>query len=94
MKKMPTFCAIKLARVANNLFDFFMPYSNFCKLFSNTNFANYLIAFSKIVKYLLLRSFLLNFLNFLDFRPQMSLFPVLGVVQRQIRWFRRHIFGI
>ena len=94
MKKMPTFCAIKLARVANNLFDFFMPYRNFCKLFLNTNFANYLITFSKIVKYLLLHSFLLNFLNFLDFRPQMSLFPVLGVVQRQIRWFRRHIFGI
>jgi len=51
MKKMPTFCAIKLARVANNLFDFFMPYRNFCKLFSNTNFANFLICFSIIVKY-------------------------------------------
>ena len=57
MKKMPTFCAIKLARVANNLFDFFMRYRNFCELFSITNFANYLIYFSNIVKYLLLSSF-------------------------------------
>jgi len=50
MKKMPTFCAIKLARVANNLFDFFMRYRNFCELFSITNFANFLICFSIIVK--------------------------------------------
>jgi hypothetical protein len=57
MKKMPTFCAIKLARVAINLFDLFMRYRNFCELFSITNFANFLICFSIIVKYLLLRSF-------------------------------------
>jgi hypothetical protein len=40
MKKMPTFCANKLARVANNFFDFFMPYRNFWQLFSVTLFAN------------------------------------------------------
>jgi len=50
MKKMPTFCAIKLARVANNLFDFFMRYRNFCELFSITNFAKNLIIFSNIIK--------------------------------------------
>ena len=71
-----------------------MRYRNFCELFSITNFANFLICFSIIVKYLLLSSFLQNFPNYLDFRPQMSLFPFLGVAQRQIRWFRRHIFGI
>jgi len=57
MKKMPTFCVIKLVRVANNLFDLFMLYRNFCKLFLSNNFANYLICFSKTMKYLLLSSF-------------------------------------
>jgi len=41
MKKMPTFCAKKMARVANNFFDFFMRYRNFCDLFSKTNYAKY-----------------------------------------------------
>jgi len=45
MKKMPTFCANKLARVANNFFDFFMRYRNFCKLFSITNSAKCFITF-------------------------------------------------
>ena len=46
-----------MARVAINLFDLFMPYRNFCKLFLSNNFANYLICFSKTMKYLLLSSF-------------------------------------
>jgi hypothetical protein len=46
MKKMPTFCAKKLARVANNFFDFFMRYRNFCELFSKTILLNILIIFS------------------------------------------------
>jgi hypothetical protein len=57
MKKMPTFCVNKMARVAINLFDLFMPYRNFCKLFLSNNFANYLICFSKTMKDLLLSSF-------------------------------------
>jgi len=40
MKKMPTFCAKKMVRVANNFFDFFMRYRNFCELFSITYVAN------------------------------------------------------
>ena len=40
-----------MVRVAINLFDLFMPYRNFCELFSITNFANFLICFSIIVKY-------------------------------------------
>jgi len=39
LKKMPTFCDKKMARVANKFFDFFMRYRNFCELFSITNFA-------------------------------------------------------
>jgi len=35
LKKMPTFCDKKMARVANNFFDFFMRYRNFCELFFN-----------------------------------------------------------
>jgi hypothetical protein len=46
MKKMPTFCAKKLARVANNFFDFFMRYRNFCELLSKTILLNILIIFS------------------------------------------------
>jgi len=57
MKKMPTFCANKLARVANTFFDFFMPYRNFCKLFLFTNFAIFLICFSNSMKHLILSSF-------------------------------------
>ena len=57
---------------------------------------NVLLFFDSLGK-LITPQFFLNFLNFLDFlyfHPQMSLFPVLGAVQRQIRWFERHIFGI
>ena len=57
MKKMPTFCANKLARVAINLFDLFMRYRNFCELFLFANFANFLIYFSNTMKYLLPSSF-------------------------------------
>ena len=91
---MPTFCANKLARVANTFFEFFMRYRNFCEFILITNFAKYLINFSNTMKYLLLSSFYLKFLKFLEINPQMSLFPVLGVAQRQIRWFEPHIFGI
>jgi hypothetical protein len=38
MKKMPTFCAKKLARVANKFFDLFMRYRNFRELFLFTKF--------------------------------------------------------
>ena len=75
MNKMPTFCANKLARVANNLFDFFMPHRNFYELFSITNFANYLITFSNILKYLLLRSFSQISLIFKIFALRCRFFP-------------------
>jgi len=93
MKKMPTFCANKLVRVANNFFDFFMPYRKFCDLFFKYIFLELLNFFSNLEK-LLLSSFFFKFLIFLEFHPHLPPFSVLGVLQRQIRWFRRHIFGI
>jgi hypothetical protein len=50
MKKMPTFCVKKMARVANNFFDFFMRYRNFCELFSKTNSEISLISFLNLHK--------------------------------------------
>jgi len=46
LKKMPTFCDKKMARVANKFFDFFMRYRNFCELFSITNFAKSFLDYS------------------------------------------------
>ena len=58
------------------------------------NFAKYLIIFLILQEIQIPISFFLDFFNFLDFHPQLPLFPVLSAVLRQIRWFQRHIFGI
>jgi len=51
MKKMPTFCANKLVRVANNFFDFFMPYRKFCDLFFKYIFLELLNFFRNLKNY-------------------------------------------
>ncbi|KGA16775.1 hypothetical protein GM50_13535 [freshwater metagenome] len=81
---MPTFCAEKMARVANNFFKLFMPSRIFCELFFNFLFFNF--------DGKLFNSCEIKFRR--NFRPHFALFLAFGAPKRQIHWFGHHICGI